>query len=118
VAMPVALGGLSGGMRSAPYSHLGTNDPEGGVAVTVSQETIDAWGRRLDAVSARIARAFPGERPERQPVHTVYGGAHLFAADTAPKLGALAKRTLEEHAPDPRTHADALGMASHDVADQ
>ncbi|MFO7292169.1 MAG: phosphoenolpyruvate kinase [Actinomycetes bacterium] len=86
--------------------------------MTVSQETIDAWGRRLDAVSARIARAFPGERPERQPVHTVYGGAHLFAADTAPKLGALAKRALEEHAPDPRTLADALGMASTDLAEQ
>ena len=41
----------------------------------------------------------------RQPIHTVYGGAHLFKADTAARLGATALRVLHEHAPDP----DALG---------
>jgi citrate lyase beta subunit len=35
----------------------------------------------------------------RQAVHTVYGGAHLFRADTAPRLGVLALRALEEYAP-------------------
>jgi citrate lyase beta subunit len=46
----------------------------------------------------------------RQPVHTVYGGAHLFAADTAAKLGAIALRTLREHAPDAGSLAAALGL--------
>src|SRR3954470_10797670 len=41
----------------------------------------------------------------RQPVHTVYGGAHLFKADLARKLGGLALRAFNEHAPD----AAALG---------
>ena len=86
--------------------------------MTVNQESIDAWSRRLDAASDRIARDFPGERPERQPVHTVYGGAHLFSADTAPKLGELARRALEEHAPDPRTLADAVGMVPVDLAER
>ena len=45
--------------------------------------------------------------PLRQPVHTVYGGAHLFKADLARKLGGLALRALNEHAPD----AAALGAA-------
>ncbi|WP_420895024.1 DUF6986 family protein, partial [Sorangium cellulosum] len=31
-----------------------------------------------------------GAAAARQPVHTVYGGAHLFKADTARKLGAVA----------------------------
>lgn len=35
----------------------------------------------------------------RQPVHTVYGGAHLFRADTARKLGDVALRTFDEHLP-------------------
>ena len=35
----------------------------------------------------------------RQPVHTVYGGAHLFKADTAPRIGQLALAALERHAP-------------------
>jgi citrate lyase beta subunit len=40
----------------------------------------------------------------------VYGGAHLFAPDTTAKLGAIALRTLREHAPDAETLADALGL--------
>lgn len=44
----------------------------------------------------------------RQPVHTVYGGAHLFRAGTARKLGDLALRALEEHAPDAGALARAL----------
>lgn len=46
----------------------------------------------------------------RQPVHTVYGGAHLFKADTARKLGAAALRALDEHAPDFAAFARALGL--------
>ena len=33
----------------------------------------------------------------RQPLHTVYGGAHLFKADTARRLGERALSALEEH---------------------
>ena len=49
-------------------------------------------------------------RAARQPVHTVYGGAHLFTPDTAAKLGAIALRTLRDHAPDAVTLAAALGL--------
>ena len=48
--------------------------------------------------------------PLRQPVHTVYGGAHLFAPDTAAKLGAIALRMLREYAPDADALTDALGI--------
>jgi citrate lyase beta subunit len=41
----------------------------------------------------------------------VYGGAHLFKADTAPHLGQLAVKALDEYAPDARTLASALGIA-------
>jgi len=64
----------------------------------------------LEAPLAALARRFPGESGHRQPVHTVYGGAHLFKSDTAVKLGALALRALSEHAPDPQTFADAIGL--------
>jgi len=46
----------------------------------------------------------------RQPVHVVYGGAHLFKSDTVRKLGALAERALAEYAPDAATFAEALGL--------
>jgi citrate lyase beta subunit len=44
-------------------------------------------------------KIYPGDSPARQPVHTVYGGAHLFKADSAKRLGAVALRSLEEYAP-------------------
>jgi citrate lyase beta subunit len=43
-------------------------------------------------------------------VHTVYGGAHLFAPDTTAKLGAIALRMLREYAPDAGALAAALGL--------
>ena len=54
----------------------------------------------------------------RQPVHTVYGGAHLFKAGICRKLGDLAQASLNKHAPDARSLAKALGIApeiEHDV---
>ena len=54
--------------------------------------------------------AFPGETGERQPVHTVYGGGHLFKAETASVLGALALRSLQEYAPDPASFANCVGL--------
>jgi hypothetical protein len=65
----------------------------------------------LRAAHARFARDFPGDAAGRQPVHTVYGGAQLFRAESARKLGALALRALEQYAPDPGTLAAALGLA-------
>ncbi len=65
---------------------------------------------RLADANARFARAYPGDAGRRQPVHTVYGGGHLFKSDTAPKLGALARKALEEWAPDAMTLARAVGM--------
>jgi citrate lyase beta subunit len=47
----------------------------------------------------------------RQPIHTVYGGAHLFKADTAARLGATALRVLKEQAPDADTLGAVLGLA-------
>ena len=47
----------------------------------------------------------------RQPVHTVYGGAHLFRAATTSKLGEIALRTFERHAPTPQELALALDSA-------
>lgn len=42
----------------------------------------------------------PGTGTDRQPVHTVYGGAHLFSVDTVRKMGQFALHHLEEYAPD------------------
>jgi hypothetical protein len=64
----------------------------------------------LDEAYASFARRYPGETGRRQPVHTVYGGAHLFQADTARRLGNLALATLGEYAPDAFSFARAVGL--------
>jgi len=42
---------------------------------------------QLNKANKAFQKIYPGEKPDRQPVHTVYGGAHLFKFDTAPKNG-------------------------------
>jgi citrate lyase beta subunit len=60
-----------------------------------------------------FARRHPGDPAGRQPVHTVYGGAQLFGADAAAKLGAVARRAMEEYAPTPQALGAALGIEGH-----
>jgi len=67
----------------------------------------------LREANLAFAAAHPGEGPGRQPVHTVYGGAQLFSADSVPKLGAIALRAMNTYAPDPATLGHALGISDH-----
>lgn len=74
-------------------------------------------GRTLDALSIAnqaFSAHYVGEPSARQPVHTVYGGAHLFKADTAQRLGQLALAHLHRYGPDPVTFAKALGLTGAD----
>jgi citrate lyase beta subunit len=88
----------------------------------------DAVLRDLMEPLAEANKAFmdeyPGESGRRQPVHTVYGGAHLFKSDLAQRMGALAQRALDQFAPDFCTFGKVLGLPgadrlpdSQDVAD-
>ena len=65
---------------------------------------------RLKQTQDAFTSQYPGESGTRQPVHTVYGGAHLFKSDTTRKLGELAVKALETYAPEPRTFAEAIGL--------
>lgn len=64
----------------------------------------------LSEANKEFMRRYPGESDRRQAVHTVYGGAHLFKADSPAKLGEVALRSLREYAPDADTLANAVGM--------
>lgn len=65
---------------------------------------------RLNAAQSKLMADFPGDGGRRQPVHVVYGGAHLFTSGTVKKLGALAKTALDTWAGDPSVLADALRL--------
>jgi len=77
---------------------------------TIPDKSLGAILDLLDKANVSVAERFPGDSPARQPVHVVYGGAHLFNADAAQKLGSVALRALQEHAPDPASLASAFGL--------
>jgi hypothetical protein len=76
----------------------------------LSPETLQRITANLRPSLAAFAKLYPGETGRRQPVHTVYGGAHLFKSDTAVRLGQIAMRSFESFAPDAATFGDALGL--------
>jgi len=45
-----------------------------------------------------------------QPIHTVYGGAHLFKSTTCGKLAAWAQKAFAEYAPDPAALTEVFGI--------
>ncbi len=77
---------------------------------TLSSQATSGITARLREANTGFTRRYPGESGRRQPVHTVYGGAHLFRRDSAPRLGALALRALDEYAPDSAVFAQAVGL--------
>ena len=70
---------------------------------------------RLQLANEEFGRAYPGEPGERRPIHTVYGGANLFRAETTRKLGQMALRSLHDHAPDPANFSNATGIRTGDA---
>jgi citrate lyase beta subunit len=80
------------------------------VRTTLSDKKLSKALDRVLRAQSRVLEQYPGDSGARQPVHTVYGGAHLFSADTAKKLGELAQRSLEMYAPDAATFAEAIGL--------
>lgn len=54
----------------------------------------------LGQANAAFNRLYPGDRAERQPVHTVYGGANLFKHNSAANLAEKALEAFHTYAPD------------------
>jgi len=63
------------------------------------------------------ARLYPGDPPARQPIHTVYGGAHLYKAETTRRLGELALRQMARYAPDAVALARGVGFLPGEIFD-
>lgn len=85
---------------------------------SLHSDELAAPAERLRAANEAFTRRYPGEGGTRQPVHTVYGGAQLFRSDSTVKLGQVARRALDDHAPDAATLAQALGFTDRDFAEK
>jgi citrate lyase beta subunit len=73
-------------------------------------DTLDPLLARLREAQDAFARSYPGEPAGRQPVHTVYVGAHQFEADTAAKWAEQAREALAKFGSTPAVFAEALGL--------
>jgi citrate lyase beta subunit len=60
----------------------------------------DSLLNELKTANLKFQQIYTGDKPDRQAVHTVYGGANLFKSDTCIKMGDIALRNLKTYAPD------------------
>lgn len=80
------------------------------MAEFLTSETLEPLLDRLREDDASYVAAFPGDPVERQPVHVVYGGAHLFGPTTPARLGARALESLLTYADGPEDFASCLNI--------
>jgi citrate lyase beta subunit len=81
---------------------------------SLTEGSVGEISAKLRQANNDFTKIYPGETGRRQPVHTVYGGAHLFKFDSASRLGALARRSLDQFAPDFLSFAKAIGLSGAD----
>lgn len=82
--------------------------------LTLTDSDIQPILSRLAESNQKHSSLYPGDSSDRQPVHTVYGGANLYKAGAAQKLGSLAIRALETYAPDFCTLAHITAITGHE----
>ncbi|MBL0131373.1 MAG: phosphoenolpyruvate kinase [Chitinophagaceae bacterium] len=68
----------------------------------------------LRTANRKFQQIYPGDKPDRQAVHTVYGGANLFKADTCVRMGEIALKNLQTYAPDFITLANVLKLEGYE----
>ena len=66
--------------------------------------------KSLSKANTEFNEIYPGDRSDRQPVHTLYGGANLFKFDSPISLGQRALEILETYAPDHEVFGKAFGL--------
>ncbi|MBL7995408.1 phosphoenolpyruvate kinase [bacterium] len=77
---------------------------------SLSSETEQQVLASLKAANEQFAQIYPGDSLGHQPVHTFYGGAHLFKSDTISKLGKLALNVMHVNAANFAEFAKAVGL--------
>jgi len=70
---------------------------------------------RLTQANQRFEARFPGLKSERQPVHTLYGGANLYKIGAAQKISNLALRHFNSYAEDYVKLAEVLEFDGHET---
>lgn len=78
--------------------------------MTITTEQKEVLFNKLAVANTAFQKIYVGDRPDRQPVHTVYGGANLFRFDTAKTLGEKAFETFLEYAPNAEVFGEVFSL--------
>ncbi len=81
--------------------------------LSIPQKQRDSILNELKTANIAFQHIYPGDKPERQPVHTVYGGANLFKSDSMPKMGQAALNSFLNNAPNFVVLAQVLELTGH-----
>ncbi len=80
------------------------------MSTSISETQKEQLFNKLKEANTEFQQIYPGDRTERQPVHTLYGGANLFKYDAAAALGRRALEIFETYAPNATVFGKVFGM--------
>ncbi len=69
----------------------------------------------LKIANEAFNKIYRGDREDRQPIHTVYGGANLFKSNTPKILGEIALKSLLQYAPNFIAFGKAFQLRGSDL---
>jgi citrate lyase beta subunit len=82
--------------------------------LSIKDEQKETLLNELRTANLKFQQTYPGDKPARQPVHTVYGGANLFKSDTCVRMGEIALKSLQTYAPNFVELAKVLQPKGHE----
>ena len=82
--------------------------------MTISSSKKEQLFNRLRDANNAFNEIYPGDKSDRQPVHTLYGGANLFKSDSPITLGQRALEILDTYAPNHEVFGKAFGLTGGD----
>jgi len=84
------------------------------IQFSIPTDRKDSIMQQLGVGNLAFQEIYPGDLPDRQPVHTVYGGADLFRHNSAEKMANVALKAFLKYAPDHTVFANAIEYSGSD----
>ncbi len=82
------------------------------IKTTIPKGKKEKTFNKLKKANKEFQKIYPGDKPDRQAVHTVYGGANLFKFNSAEVLGNRALETFKTYAPDFVSFGKVFGLGN------
>jgi citrate lyase beta subunit len=82
---------------------------------SIPKNNLDAVYADLKVANDFYEKMYPGESENRQPVHTVYGGANLFKYDMADRFKKMSQKSFNAYTPNFVELAKCFKITGHNI---